>query len=54
MEKQMRTLGKASTATGVLVMLIPAAVHIVCPPSAVCLEACGLALVCLGRRLRWI
>lgn len=53
MERRMQILGKASTATGVLVMLIPAAVHIVCPPSAVCLEACGLALVCLGRRLRW-
>lgn len=53
MERRMQILGKASTATGILVMLIPAAVHIVWPPSAVCLEACGLALVCLGRRLRW-
>lgn len=53
MEKQMRTLGKASTATGILVMLIPAAVHIVWPPSAVCIEVCGLALVYLGRWLRW-
>lgn len=53
MEKQMRTLGKASTATGILVMLIPAAVHIIWAPSAVCLEVCGLALVYLGRWLRW-
>ena len=54
MERRMQILGKASTATGILVMLIPAAVHIVWPPSAVCLEVCGLALVYLGRWLRWI
>ena len=54
MEKQMRTLAKISTATGILVMLIPAAVHIIWAPSAVCLEVCGLALVYLGRWLRWI
>ena len=54
MERRMQILGKASTAAGILVMLIPAAVHIVWPPSAVCLEACGLALVYLGRWLRWI
>ena len=53
MEKQMRTLAKISTATGILVMLVPAAVHIIWAPSAVCLEVCGLALVYLGRRLRW-
>lgn len=46
----MGTLSKISTAAGILVMLIPAAVHIIWPPSAVCLEACGLALVYLGRR----
>lgn len=54
MERRMQILGKASTATGILVMLIPAAVHIIWPPSAVCIEVCGLALVCLGRWLRWI
>ena len=43
----MGTLSKISTATGILVMLIPAAVHIIWPPSAVCIEVCGLALVCL-------
>lgn len=48
-------MGKAIfTAGGLAVMSIPAVVPIVWPPSAVCLEACGLALVCLGRRLRWI
>lgn len=54
MAKQIRTLSKISTAAGILVMLIPAAVHIIWPPSAVCIEVCGLALVCLGRWLRWI
>ena len=53
MAKQIRTLSKISTAAGILVMLIPAAVHIIWPPSAVCIEACGLALVYLGRWLRW-
>lgn len=53
MERRMQILGKASTAAGILVMLIPAAVHIIWPPSAVCIEVCGLALVYLGRWLRW-
>ena len=53
MERRMQSLGKASTATGILVMLSPAAVHISWAPSAVCLEVCGLALVYLGRWLRW-
>lgn len=53
MAKQIRTLSKISTAAGILVMLIPAAVHIIWPPSAVCIEVCGLALVYLGRWLRW-